>query len=68
MGKSEADVEEGKAPHLRWEAEDEETGNIPLARSLSRRLSSSSQVSIRSIRGKNIVDPSATLPIHYRSM
>ncbi|KAF7162408.1 hypothetical protein CNMCM6106_009382 [Aspergillus hiratsukae] len=58
--------------HLRWQAEDEESGNQ--ARSSRPELirtasaASSSHVSVHSRYRRTIVDPSLSLPIHYRTI
>lgn len=57
---------------LRWRTEDEESGNQ--ARSSRPELirtasaASSSHVSVHSHRKRTIVDPSVSLPIHYRTV
>lgn len=57
---------------LRWQGEDEESGNQTrssrpeLIRTAS--AASSSHVSLHSRHRRTIVDPSVSLPIHYRTM
>jgi sodium/potassium-transporting ATPase subunit alpha len=57
------------APRLRWQG-DEETGDGRKddSKHLSRTVSNSSALSIRSLNRRNTVDPSVALPIQYRSV
>ncbi|KAA8650831.1 cation-translocating P-type ATPase [Aspergillus tanneri] len=66
---------DGKADpaRLRWQDADEETGNRASSRTanLTRKNSTASiasQFSIRSMNRRTTVDPSLTLPIHYRTI
>ncbi|OXV12000.1 hypothetical protein Egran_00239 [Elaphomyces granulatus] len=65
------DIEAPKpdAPRLRWQG-DEETGDVRKddPRHLTRTVSNSSGLSIRSINRRSTVDPSVALPIQYRSV
>lgn len=64
-------LDKDNGTHLRWQAVDEETGDViakPLPRQqLSRTASASSATSARPIR-RGSIDPAVTLPIHYRSV
>jgi sodium/potassium-transporting ATPase subunit alpha len=63
------DMSKHDAPNLRWQG-DEETGDVRKddSRHLTRTVSNSSGLSIRSINLRNTVDPSVALPIQYRSV
>ncbi|KAE8356040.1 hypothetical protein BDV28DRAFT_161956 [Aspergillus coremiiformis] len=56
-----------EATHLRWQAVDEESGHIQRPR-LNRSASNSSQLSSRNLNRRTTVDPSLSLPIHYRTV
>ncbi|KAB8067270.1 hypothetical protein BDV29DRAFT_94968 [Aspergillus leporis] len=59
-----------EASRLRWQAIDEESGDIerPRPSRRNRSGSNSSQVSSRNLKGRTTVDPSLSLPIHYRTV
>ncbi|EAW15042.1 cation-translocating P-type ATPase [Aspergillus clavatus NRRL 1] len=72
MDKAPKSAEE-EIDRLRWQADDEETGNHArntrpaLTRTVSS-ASNSSHVSVHSHHRRTIVDPSVSLPIHYRTV
>ncbi|KAF5859084.1 hypothetical protein ETB97_003326 [Aspergillus alliaceus] len=59
-----------EATRLRWQTGDEEIGESdrPRLNRLNRTASNSSQLSSRSLQGRTTVDPSLSLPIHYRTV
>lgn len=59
-----------EATHLRWQTVDEESGDTerPRLNRLNRSASYSSQSSGRNLKARTTVDPSLSLPIHYRTV